>query len=302
MSCTRSYATIPWCRWSSSSHGEKAGEEIPLVAFLPQRAEKFLRLRAQSLQRRIAGVVSAVVQYSPLETINDNVPTTSPLIKPIGRVDYEQTWHAMQHFTTARHAHTRDEIWVVEHPPVYTAGVAARPEHFPRGAGSDAHPGAIPLVHIDRGGQITYHGPGQAVVYALIDLNRRNIKVREFVCLLEQAVIDLLAEYSVPANRLTGAPGVYVGGAKIAALGLKVKKQGCYHGVSLNVDLDTAPFDAIDPCGYPGLAITRTRDLGIQQSVAAMGAALAQRITHALDERVRQARLATRESCQAVAA
>jgi lipoyl(octanoyl) transferase len=229
---------------------------------------------------------------------NDHVPTTSLLIKLLGRVEYQETWHAMQQFTASRNAHTRDEIWIVEHEPVYTAGVAARPQHFPRGPQSDA----IPLMHIDRGGQITYHGPGQAVVYALIDLNRRNIKVREFVSLLEQAVIDLLAEYSVPANRLTGAPGVYVGGAKIAALGLKVKKQGCYHGVSLNVDLDTAPFEAIDPCGYPGLAITRTRDLGIQQDVTALGRALAQRIAHALEERVRQARLAARESCQAVAA
>src|SRR5947207_1371253 len=119
----------------------------------------------------------------------------------------------MQQFTAARNAHTPDEIWIVEHPPVYTAGVAARPEHFPRGPNLGPNGDAIPLVHIDRGGQITYHGPGQAVVYALIDLSRRNIKVREFVCLLEQAVIDLLAEYSVPANRLTGAPGVYVGGA-----------------------------------------------------------------------------------------
>ncbi len=210
----------------------------------------------------------------------------------------------MQDFTAARTSHTRDELWLVEHPPVYTSGIAARPEHFPR-PGTDVNKGKpIPLVQTDRGGQITYHGPGQAVVYALIDLNRRNIKVREVVCLLEQSVIDLLAEYSVPAVRLQGAPGVYVAGAKIAALGLKVKKAGCYHGVSLNVELDTAPFLAIDPCGYPGLAVTRTRDLGILKNTQDLGGALARRIARALDERARQAKLRerARESLHAVPA
>lgn len=230
--------------------------------------------------------------------------TPSPLIKHLGLVDYGPTWRAMQEFTAARHSHTRDELWVVEHPPVYTAGVAARPEHFPRPSAAAAGKPAIPLVQVDRGGQITYHGPGQAVVYALIDLNRRNIKVREFVGLLEQAVIDLLAEYSVPAARLHGAPGVYVEGAKIAALGLKVKKAGCYHGVSLNVDLDATPFSAIDPCGYPGLAVTCTRDLGILRNTQDLGGALARRIARALDERARQARLRerARESLHAVPA
>jgi lipoyl(octanoyl) transferase len=223
------------------------------------------------------------------------VPTPSPLIKHLGLADYGPTWRAMQEFTAARNSHTRDELWVLEHPPVYTAGVAARPEHFPRHA-ADSAAGAIPLVHVDRGGQITYHGPGQAVVYTLVDLNRRNIKVREFVCLLEQAVIDLLAEYSVSAARLHGAPGVYVAGAKIAALGLKAKKHGCYHGVSLNVALDTAPFAAIDPCGYPGLAVARTRDLGILKNTQDLGDGLARRIARALDERARQARLRERAS------
>lgn len=232
------------------------------------------------------------------------MPTPSPLIKHLGLVAYEPTWHAMQDFTAARSAHTRDELWTLEHPPVYTAGIAARPEHFPRPAHDDnADRGApIPLAHVDRGGQITYHGPGQAVVYALIDLNRRNIKVRDFVCLLEQAVIDLLAEYSVPAARLQGAPGVYVAGAKIAALGLKVRKAGCYHGVSLNVEMDTTPFAAIDPCGYPGLAVTRTRDLGILKNTQDLGDALARRIARALDERARQAKLRERvhESLHAI--
>lgn len=233
------------------------------------------------------------------------MPTPSPLIKHLGLVGYEPNWRAMQDFTAARTSHTRDELWVVEHPPVYTAGVAARPEHFPRPLAADARKSpAIPLVRVDRGGQITYHGPGQAVVYALIDLNRRNIKVRDFVCVLEQAVIDLLAEYSVPAARLHGAPGVYVEGAKIAALGLKVKKAGCYHGVSLNVDLDTSPFSAIDPCGYPGLAVTCTRDLGILRNTQDLGGALARRVARALDERARQAQLRerARESLHAVAA
>ena len=231
------------------------------------------------------------------------MPTPSPLIKQLGHVAYEPTWHAMQEFTAARQPHTRDELWVVEHPPVYTAGIAARPEHFPRPSADGRMP-TIPLVHVDRGGQITYHGPGQAVVYALIDLNRRNIKVRDFVNLLEQAVIDLLAEYSIPAARLHGAPGVYVEGAKIAALGLKVRKAGCYHGVSLNVNLDPTPFRAIDPCGYPGLAVTCTRDLGILRDTQDLGGALARRIARALDERARQGRLRerSRETQHAVAA
>ena len=220
--------------------------------------------------------------------------TPSPLIKHLALAPYEPTWRAMQDFTATRNAHTRDELWVVEHPPVYTAGIAARPEHFPQTTMQVGKATPIPLVQTDRGGQITYHGPGQAVVYALVDLNRRNIKVREFVCLLEQAVIDLLAEYSVPAARLQGAPGVYVAGAKIAALGLKVKKAGCYHGVSLNVDMDTTPFLAIDPCGYPGLAVTRTRDLGILKNTQDLGGALARRIARALDERARQAKLRER--------
>ncbi len=232
------------------------------------------------------------------------MPTPSPLIKHLALAAYEPTWRAMQEFTATRNTHTRDELWVVEHPPVYTAGIAARPEHFPRTSMHTGKATPIPLVQTDRGGQITYHGPGQAVVYALVDLNRRNIKVREFVCLLEQAVIDLLAEYSVPAARLQGAPGVYVAGAKIAALGLKVKKAGCYHGVSLNVDMDTAPFLAIDPCGYPGLAVTRTRDLGILKNTQDLGGALARRIARALDERARQAKLRerARESLHAIPA
>lgn len=207
-----------------------------------------------------------------------------PIIKHLGRVDYEPTWSAMQVFTLARTYATPDELWVLEHPPVYTVGLAGRPQHFPRA-------GTIALVRTDRGGQITYHGPGQAVVYTLIDLTRRNLKVREMVCLLEQAAIDLLAEHGVAALRRPGAPGVYVattrdsaGLAKIAALGLKVKRNGCYHGISLNVDLDLTPFHAIDPCGYPGLTVARTADFGIKSSVSQIGEALARRIARALND------------------
>lgn len=224
------------------------------------------------------------------------MPLAPPIIKHLGRVDYEPTWAAMQAFTIARTAATLDELWVLEHPPVYTVGMAGRPQHFPR-------TGTIALVRTDRGGQITYHGPGQTVVYTLVDLTRRGIKVREMICLLEQAAIDYLADHGVAAVRKSGAPGVYVarsgahavantplaavnpgGVAKIAALGLKVKRNGCYHGISLNVDLDTTPFHAIDPCGYPGLAIARTADFGVKGSVREIGEALARRISRALNE------------------
>ncbi len=200
----------------------------------------------------------------------------TPVIKHLGLVPYEATWRAMQDFTTARSAATRDELWVLEHPPVYTVGLAGRPEHFPK-------TGTIPLVRADRGGQITYHAPGQAIVYALIDLVRAGIKVRDMVCVLEQAAIDLLAEHGVTAGRKDGAPGVYVAGAKIAALGLKVKRGGCYHGISLNVAMDLAPFSAIDPCGYPDLAVTSLEQLGVRTSTKDIGQALAERIATAVN-------------------
>jgi len=186
----------------------------------------------------------------------------------LGPSDYESTWRAMQRFTAARDATTPDELWLVEHPPVYTVGLAGRAEHLPRGQTD------IPVVRIDRGGQITYHGPGQVVVYLLLDLRRRAIGVRELVRRMEEAVIAVLRERGIDADRRPGAPGVYVDGAKIAALGLRVRNGCCYHGVALNVEVDLAPFHAIDPCGYPGLAVTRTRDLGIAAGTDAMGLAL----------------------------
>ena len=162
----------------------------------------------------------------------------------------------MRTFTASRSAATPDELWLIEHPPVYTLGQAGRPEHCLRANG-------IPLVRIDRGGQITYHGPGQVVAYALLDLRRRGAHRPRLVCLLEQAVIDLLADEGVIAARRPGAPGVYVDGAKVAALGLRVKNGCSYHGVALNVDMDLAPFRDINPCGYEGLEVTQLRDLGI---------------------------------------
>ncbi|HEY7237965.1 MAG TPA: lipoyl(octanoyl) transferase LipB [Burkholderiales bacterium] len=195
------------------------------------------------------------------------------VVKRLGRVDYLPTLDAMKHLTAGRTVETADELWLLEHPPVYTLGQGA--EHGPVGNG-------IPVVKADRGGDITYHGPGQLVVYALIDLGRRGIKVREFVSILEQAVIDLLGGRG---ERRSGAPGVYVGGAKIAALGIRVRQGRAYHGLSLNVDMDLSPFHAIDPCGYPGLQVTQLCALGFDGSVESvgerLGALLVEKIEHA---------------------
>lgn len=199
-------------------------------------------------------------------------------VRNLGRVEYEPTWHAMQAFTAERTPDTADELWLVEHPPVYTVGVAGRAEHLPR---TDNR---IPVVQIDRGGQITYHGPGQAVVYVLLDMRRRGLSVRPLVRLMEQAVIDLLAEHGVNAQGRVDAPGVYVDDAKVAALGLRIRRGCCYHGLALNVDMDLAPFLAIDPCGYAGLRVTQTRDLGIPDTPAAMAHRLAGHLMNHLHE------------------
>jgi lipoyl(octanoyl) transferase len=178
------------------------------------------------------------------------------VVRRLGVVEYLPTWAAMQDFTARRTPETPDEIWLLQHPPVYTLGLNGKPEHLPRDTD-------IPVVKIDRGGQITYHGPGQIVAYLLIDLKRRGYGVRELVSRMEQAVIELLADCGVMAQARREAPGVYVGGKKIAALGLRIKRGCSYHGLALNVDMDLAPFAAIDPCGYPGLEVTQTRDLGV---------------------------------------
>ena len=205
---------------------------------------------------------------------------TAPTVRTLGLVDYRPTWQAMVDFTATRTAQTPDELWLCEHPPVYTLGQAGKPEHLLVDNG-------IPLVNIDRGGQITYHGPGQVVIYLLLDLARRGIRVRELVSSIEQAVIDLLADHALAARRLDGAPGVYVdrdgGVAKIAALGLRIRKNGCYHGVSLNVDMELSPFAAINPCGYAGMAVTQTRDLGIELTPGEAAAQLAQHLISQLE-------------------
>ncbi len=192
---------------------------------------------------------------------------TEFLVRCLGLVEYGPTWRAMQAFSANRDAATPDELWLVEHAPVYTLGLAGKTKHLLRETD-------IPVVKTDRGGQITYHGPGQVVVYVLLDMTRRNLKVRELVRRIEQAAIDLLAEQDVTAARLSGAPGVYVDGAKIAALGLRVKGGCCYHGIALNVAMDLAPYAAINPCGYAGLRVTQLRDLGVDLDMRKAGDAL----------------------------
>jgi len=189
------------------------------------------------------------------------------VVRHLGRAEYEPTWRAMQTFTAQRTPDTPDEIWLLEHPPVFTQGQAGKPEHLIAAT-------EIPVIPIDRGGQITYHGPGQVVAYVLVDLRRRGYGIRELVTRLEQAVIDLLAVQGVKAQRLTGAPGVYVDGAKIAALGLRVKHGCTYHGLSVNVDMDLTPFAAINPCGYAGMRVTQCRDLGVGGSCQELGRTL----------------------------
>ena len=186
----------------------------------------------------------------------------------LGLVAYEPTWRAMQAFNAARDGSTEDELWLVEHPSVFTLGLAGRREHV-------LDPGAIPVVSTDRGGQVTYHGPGQAVIYTMVDLRRLKIGARELVRRIEQAAIDTLAGYGIQAARRTGMPGVYVRDAKIAAIGLRIARGSAYHGVALNSDLDLAPFSRIDPCGYPGLASTRLCDEGVFDRISNVHARLA---------------------------
>ncbi|HUP93279.1 MAG TPA: lipoyl(octanoyl) transferase LipB [Burkholderiales bacterium] len=198
------------------------------------------------------------------------------LVRRLGIAEYEPTWRAMQSFTAARTAATADEIWLLQHPPVYTLGVAGRAVHLPRNAS------AVPIVRIDRGGQITYHGPGQLVAYLLLDMKRRGLAVRPLVRCMEQAVIDLLAEYGISAAGRVEAPGVYVGQAKIAAVGLRITRGCSYHGLALNVDMDLSPFHAIDPCGYPGLAVTQLSDLGVAETTEHAGEKLARHLSRLL--------------------
>ena len=200
-------------------------------------------------------------------------------VRCLGVTDFAATCVAMQHFTADRTPETPDELWLTEHLPVYSLGLNRKHVRLP--SRND-----IPLVHTDRGGKITYHGLGQVVVYVLLDLKRHKLNIRSLVSLLENTVIDLLADYGVQATAKTEAPGVYVKDtnhqeAKIASLGLRIKNHCCYHGLSLNVDMDLSPFHAIDPCGYADLAVTQTKDLGIQANVQTMGELLLKKLgTH----------------------
>ena len=199
-------------------------------------------------------------------------------VRLLGRQPYEPVWRAMQRLTDTRDADTADELWVLEHDPVFTLGQAGKWEHV-------LLPGEIPVVPVDRGGQVTYHGPGQIVAYPLFDLRRLGIGVRELVHRIEQAIIDTLALYRIDAVRRDGAPGVYVGDAKIAALGLKIKNGCSYHGLSLNVDMDLSPFAAINPCGYAGLKVIQTKDLHIPLTAHEAGEQLSQHLLQQLDSK-----------------
>ncbi|MBB4655989.1 lipoyl(octanoyl) transferase [Xanthomonas sp. F14] len=195
------------------------------------------------------------------------VPVLPAQLRDLGRQAYAPVWRAMQRFTDARDEATADEVWVVEHAPVFTLGQAGKPEHV-------LAPGEIPVLQVDRGGQVTYHGPGQLVVYPLLDLRRLKIGVRDYVCRIEQALIDTLDEWNIVAERREGAPGVYVGGAKIAALGIRVRRGCTFHGLSFNVAMDLEPFHRINPCGYQGLQVTSVLDLGGPSGMDAVKAVL----------------------------
>ena len=203
------------------------------------------------------------------------------IVRNLGITSFAASCEAMQQFTAARTSDSADEIWLTEHPPVYSLGLNRKQVALP--LRDD-----IPVVNTDRGGKITYHGPGQVIVYVLIDLARRNLNIRSLVSLLENTVIELLAQHKVSAVAKKDAPGVYVSlanlpEAKIASLGLRVKNNCCYHGLSLNVDMDLSPFNAIDPCGYKGLAVSQTKDLGIDANIQTIGEQLAAMLTSKLE-------------------
>lgn len=198
-----------------------------------------------------------------------------PTLRHLGRRDYTDTWQAMRDFTQTRGAQTPDEIWIVEHPPVFTLGVAGKPEHV-------LNAGQIPVITSDRGGQVTYHGPGQLVLYTLLDMRRLNIGVKTLVAALQQAAITALTQYGITAATQADAPGVYVGAAKIAALGLRVRQGCCYHGLSINVNMDLTPFQRINPCGYPGLTVTQLADFGVTAHYHDPAAPIIQALTEIL--------------------
>ncbi|MES2150096.1 MAG: lipoyl(octanoyl) transferase LipB [Pseudomonadota bacterium] len=217
-------------------------------------------------------------------------PRPEAIVRDLGRAEYEPTFTAMRAFTDARELDTPDELWIVEHPPVFTLGLGADRGHVLAGPGIPSH--AVPIVQTDRGGEVTFHGPGQVVIYLLMDLRRNKpggkLYARQFVRKIEQAIIDVLAAYNLTGERIDGAPGIYMAdgpskGAKIAALGLKVRGNGCtYHGLSLNVAMDLAPFSWINPCGYAGLATVDMRSMGVSVALAEVQQALAAELVRQL--------------------
>lgn len=197
------------------------------------------------------------------------------IVRRLGLRPYEATWQAMRTFTDERGPDTPSELWIVEHPPVFTQGQAGKAEHL-------LAPGDIPVVQTDRGGQVTYHGPGQLVIYLLIALREAGIGIRRLVTLMEQSIIELLDEHRIDAVARSDAPGVYVDGKKVASLGLRVRRGCTYHGLALNVSNDLAPFALINPCGHTGLEVTSTKHLGIDEDIDTLGTALANRLGDAL--------------------
>ncbi len=204
------------------------------------------------------------------------------LVRDLGRQAYEPVWRAMQAFTDARDEATPDELWLVEHDPVFTLGQAGKPEHV-------LAPGDIPVLHVDRGGQVTYHGPGQIVAYPLLDLRRLKTGVRDYVCRIEQAVIDTLGEWNIHGERREGAPGVYVNGAKVAALGIRVRRGCTFHGLAFNIAMDLEPFHRINPCGYAGLEVVSMLDLGGPAGLEAVKPVLLAALADRLGLRLRAA-------------
>jgi len=227
------------------------------------------------MKNQVQGTESKVQDELSGAVLQGTTRVSPPVVHTLGMVEYRPTWDAMKLFTAERTSETRDEIWMLQHPPVYTQGLAGKPEHLLHGT-------SIPVEKIDRGGQITYHGPGQIVAYMLLDMRRWKISVRDLVRLMEQAVIDLLADFGIVAHGREDAPGVYVGEAKIAALGLKIKNGYCYHGLSFNVDMDLSPFANINPCGQQGLRVTQACHLGITVTINELQAQLAQNLIHGL--------------------
>ncbi len=223
------------------------------------------------------------VTACPASVVPEPVPAVPVAqVRDLGRRPYEPVWRAMQAFTDSRGDDTPDELWLVEHDPVFTLGQAGKDEHV-------LFPGDIPVIHVDRGGQVTYHGPGQIVLYPLLDLKRLKVGVKEYVCRIEQAMIDTLAEWNIHAERREGAPGVYVNGAKIGALGIRVRHGCTFHGLAFNIAMDLEPFQRINPCGYQGLQVTSMLDLGGPSGLDAVKPVLVSHIARLFGMAVEQA-------------